>query len=202
MLTLELVIVLLLVILVVAILASSIKVVPEYQRLVVFRLGRAIGIRGPGLVFLVPIIDRGVVVDLRESYIEVTRQTCITRDNAPVDIDLLIYFRVVDPARSVLEVRDFRGAAIGIATTTLRAVVGDIELDEVLATVALMPNAVARAAEAGRIAARLGLGVLALVLEVLGAGEEACGAGVVAKRPNHVRKRMRAPSADEAVGVV
>jgi len=133
MLTLELVIVLLLVILVVAILASSIKVVPEYQRLVVFRLGRAIGIRGPGLVFLVPIIDRGVVVDLRESYIEVTRQTCITRDNAPVDIDLLIYFRVVDPARSVLEVRDFRGAAIGIATTTLRAVVGDIELDEVLA---------------------------------------------------------------------
>lgn len=112
---------------------SSIKIVPEYQRLVVFRLGRAIKVAGPGLVFLIPFIDKGVIVDLREQYIEVERQTCITKDNAPVDIDFLIYFKVLDPFKSVLEVRDFRGAAIGLATTTLRAVVGDIDLDHVLA---------------------------------------------------------------------
>lgn len=112
---------------------SSIKIIPEYQRLVIFRLGRAIKVAGPGLVFLIPFIDKGVVVDLRERYIEVDRQTCITKDNAPVDIDFLIYFKVVDPFKSVLEVQDFRGAAVGLATTTLRAVVGDIDLDHVLA---------------------------------------------------------------------
>ncbi|RLE60797.1 MAG: SPFH/Band 7/PHB domain protein [Thermoprotei archaeon] len=112
---------------------SSIKIIPEYQRLVIFRLGRAIKVAGPGLVFLIPFIDKGVVVDLRERYIEVDRQTCITKDNAPVDIDFLIYFKVIDPFKSVLEVQDFRGAAIGLATTTLRAVVGDIDLDHVLA---------------------------------------------------------------------
>lgn len=116
-----------------SILATSIKIIPEYQRLLVFRLGRAIGVKGPDLIFLVPLIDKGVVIDLRENYIEVERQTCITKDNAPVDMDLLIYFKVIDPSKSVLEVSDFRGAAIGIATTTLRAVVGDIDLDEVLA---------------------------------------------------------------------
>jgi regulator of protease activity HflC (stomatin/prohibitin superfamily) len=118
---------------VVAIIAPNIKIVPEYQRLVVLRLGRVIGVAGPGLVVLVPFIDKGIVVDLREQYIEVTKQTCITKDNAPVDIDFLIYFRVMDPKKSVIEVADFRGAAVGIATTTLRAVVGDIDLDQVLA---------------------------------------------------------------------
>jgi regulator of protease activity HflC (stomatin/prohibitin superfamily) len=118
---------------VVAIIAPNIKIVPEYQRLVVLRLGRVIGVAGPGLVILVPFIDKGIVVDLREQYIEVTKQTCITKDNAPVDIDFLIYFRVMDPKKSVIEVADFRGAAVGIATTTLRAVVGDIDLDQVLA---------------------------------------------------------------------
>lgn len=115
------------------IIASYIRIVPEYQRLVVLRLGRVVRIAGPGLVVLVPFIEQGIVVDLREQYIEVTKQTCITRDNAPVDIDFLIYFKVVDPKKSVVEVQDFRGAAVGIATTTLRAVVGDIELDQVLA---------------------------------------------------------------------
>jgi regulator of protease activity HflC (stomatin/prohibitin superfamily) len=115
------------------IIASYIRIVPEYQRLVVLRLGRVVKIAGPGLVFLVPFIEQGITVDLREQYIEVTKQTCITRDNAPVDIDFLIYFKVIDPKRSVVEVSDFRGAAVGIATTTLRAVVGDIELDQVLA---------------------------------------------------------------------
>lgn len=129
----SLIVLLLLLVFVLALLISSIKIVPEYQRLVIFRLGRAIAIKGPGVVFLWPIIDKGVVVDLREQYIEVTHQTCITKDNAPVDIDFLIYFKVVDPLKSVIEVSDFRGAAVGIATTTLRAVVGDIDLDHVLA---------------------------------------------------------------------
>lgn len=131
--TIELIILAFVAIFILSILAASIKIIPEYQRLLIFRLGRAIGVKGPGLVFLIPLIDRGVVIDLRESYIEVERQTCITKDNAPVDIDFLIYFKVIEPTRSVLEVSDFRGAAIGIATTTLRAVVGDIDLDEVLA---------------------------------------------------------------------
>jgi len=131
--SIELILLIFIVVFIISILVTSIKIVPEYQRLLVFRLGRAIGVKGPGLVFLIPLIDRGVVIDLRENYIEVERQTCITKDNAPVDIDLLIYFKVIDPSKSVLEVSDFRGAAIGIATTTLRAVVGDIDLDEVLA---------------------------------------------------------------------
>ncbi len=115
------------------ILLRAIRVVREYQRLIVFRLGRSLGAKGPGLVILVPIIDRAVAADLRESYLEIPRQTCITRDNAPIDIDFLIYSRVVDPALSVIQVSNFAGASQGIATTTLRAVIGDIPLDDVLA---------------------------------------------------------------------
>src|SRR6266567_3608951 len=112
---------------------SSVRVVREYQRLVVFRLGRALGARGPGLVLLIPLIDRPVRVDLREQFMEVPHQTCITRDNAPVNVDFLIYMYVVDAVSSVVQVQNYIGAAKGIATTTLRAVVGDISLDDVLA---------------------------------------------------------------------
>jgi len=115
------------------ILTSAIKVVREYQRLVVFRLGKSIGKKGPGLVFLIPIVDRPVWVDLREFFLEIPSQTCITKDNAPINIDFLIYFKVFNPEFSVIQVADFAGAARGIATTTLRAVVGDISLDDVLA---------------------------------------------------------------------
>lgn len=111
----------------------AIRIARDYERLVVFRLGRCIGEKGPGIVFLIPLVDRPVHVDLREQYLEVPRQTCITRDNAPIDIDFLIYWKVVDPMSSVIQVRDFAGASQGIATTTLRAVVGDIVLDDVLA---------------------------------------------------------------------
>src|SRR6266581_8080888 len=111
----------------------SIKIVREYQRLVVFRLGRALGARGPGPVILIPIIDQPVWVDLREQFIQVPHQTCITRDNAPVAVDFLIYMYVVDAVSSVVQVQNYVGAAQGIATTTLRAVVGDISLDDVLA---------------------------------------------------------------------
>ncbi len=112
---------------------AAIKVVRDYQRLVVFRLGRSQGQRGPGIVWLWPVVDRAVWVDLREVFLEIPSQTCITRDNAPINIDFLIYWKVVDPEHTVIAVGDFAGAARGIATTTLRAVIGDIVLDDVLA---------------------------------------------------------------------
>ena len=111
----------------------AVKVVREYQRLVVFRFGRSIGRKGPGLVFLIPLIDRPVWVDLREAFLEIPSQTCITKDNAPINIDFLIYWKVFEPEMTVVQVQDFAGAARGIATTTLRAVIGDISLDDVLA---------------------------------------------------------------------
>ncbi|MBM3469991.1 MAG: SPFH/Band 7/PHB domain protein [Armatimonadetes bacterium] len=115
------------------VIGSVVKIVREYQRLVVFRFGRSIGRRGPGIVLLIPLVDRAVWVDLRELFLEIPSQTCITRDNAPINIDFLIYWKVVDPEHSVIQVADFAGAARGIATTTLRAVIGDIILDDVLA---------------------------------------------------------------------
>ena len=114
------------------ILSTAIKVVREYERLVVFRLGRSVGQKGPGIVFLIPFIDRPIMVDLREQFLQIPHQTCITRDNAPIDVEFLIYWRVVDPENSVIQVANFAGASQGIATTTLRAVIGDISLDEVL----------------------------------------------------------------------
>jgi regulator of protease activity HflC (stomatin/prohibitin superfamily) len=110
-----------------------VRVVKDYERLVVFRLGRYVGARGPGLVWLWPLLDQASKTSLREDFLEIPSQTCITQDNAPVDIDFLIYWKVVDPGLSVLRVRDFAGASQGIAATTLRAVIGDIPLDDVLA---------------------------------------------------------------------
>jgi len=113
-------------------LANAIKIVPEYQRLVVFRLGRSIGPKGPGITILIPVIDRAVRVDLREQVREIPHQTSITKDNAPISIDFLWYYKVLDPAESVLQVGNFESAAAGIAATTLRAVIGGIPLDDVL----------------------------------------------------------------------
>lgn len=112
----------------------SIRIVRQYERMVVFRLGRTNPglVREPGLRFLIPFVDRPVKVDIREDFIEVPSQTVITRDNAPIDIDFLIYWRIVEPMDSLINVADFRGALEGIATTTLRAVVGDMLLDDVL----------------------------------------------------------------------
>jgi regulator of protease activity HflC (stomatin/prohibitin superfamily) len=110
----------------------AIHIVPEYQRLVVLRLGRALGARGPGLLLLIPFVDRGIRVDLREVFFDVEPQTCITKDNAPLSIDFLVYMKVIAALPSVLEVEDFRGASRGIAITTLRALVGDMFLDDVL----------------------------------------------------------------------
>ena len=113
-------------------LTNVIKIVPEYQRLVVFRLGRCVGTKGPGLVLLLPVIDRAVKADLREQVREIPHQISITKDNAPISIDFLWYYKVLDPAESVLQVGNFEMAAQGMATTTLRAVIGGIPLDDVL----------------------------------------------------------------------
>jgi regulator of protease activity HflC (stomatin/prohibitin superfamily) len=117
----------------VVLIVAAVRIVRDYERLVVFRLGRSIGEKGPGFVILIPLVDQPVKVDLRESYLQIPHQTCITKDNAPIAIDFLIYWKVVNPTLSVLQVRDFAGASAGIATTTLRAVIGDILLDDVLA---------------------------------------------------------------------
>ncbi|MEN6409073.1 MAG: SPFH domain-containing protein [Anaerolineaceae bacterium] len=113
-------------------LATAIKIVPEYQRLVVFRLGRCIGEKGPGLVLLIPFVDRPVRVDLREQVREIPQQTSITKDNAPISIDFLWFYKVLSPTDSVLAVGNFELAAQGMATTTLRSVIGGILLDDVL----------------------------------------------------------------------
>ncbi len=122
------------VVVVLVIVYLSIRVVQQYEKMVVFRLGKTNEsmVREPGLRFLVPVIDRPVKVDVREQFIEVPSQTTITKDNAPINVDFLIYWRISDPLKSVVNVVNFPGALQGVATTTLRAVIGDILLDEVL----------------------------------------------------------------------
>jgi regulator of protease activity HflC (stomatin/prohibitin superfamily) len=115
-----------------AIVASAIRIAQEYERLVVFRLGRCVGERGPGLVFLIPFIERAIKVDLREQVREIPHQTSITKDNASIAVDFIWYYKVVDAMQSVIQVGNFELAAQGMATTTLRSVIGAISLDEVL----------------------------------------------------------------------
>ena len=110
----------------------TVRVVREYERNVVFRLGRCIGTKGPGIIFLLPVIDRPVLVDLREQYLEIPRQNAISKDNASISIDFIVFHRVVDAVDSVVKVQNFAGAAENIASTTLRSVVGDMNLDDVL----------------------------------------------------------------------
>lgn len=121
------------VILLIIFIPQAIRIVKEYQRLVVFRLGRSIGERGPGFIVLIPLVDKVVWVDLREQFLEIPSQICITKDNASISIDFLIYWRIFKATDSVIQVNDFNGALQGIATTTLRAVIGDFLLDDMLA---------------------------------------------------------------------
>jgi regulator of protease activity HflC (stomatin/prohibitin superfamily) len=111
---------------------NSIKIVNQYERLVVFRLGKCMGTRGPGVVILIPGFERARRVDLREQVREIPHQVSITKDNAPISIDFLWFYRVLDPVQSVLQVGSFEQASQGMATTTLRSVIGGINLDEVL----------------------------------------------------------------------
>jgi len=126
--------VVLVVIIILAILIPNIKILKEYDRAVIFRLGKALeGTKGPGIIWLWPFIDKMEKVDLREMFFDLPHQRCITVDNAPVDIDVLIYYRVINARDTIIKVRDFRAAAIGVTQTTLRSVIGDINLDDVLA---------------------------------------------------------------------
>lgn len=119
---------------------SSIKIVQEYERIVVFRLGRSIGEKGPGIIFLFPFFDRGVRVDLREQVREIPHQTSITKDNAGISVDFIWYYKVLNSTDSVIQVGNFEAAAQGMATTTLRAVIGGMTLDDVLSEREMINN--------------------------------------------------------------
>jgi regulator of protease activity HflC (stomatin/prohibitin superfamily) len=112
---------------------SAIKIVPEYERGVVFRLGRLVGARGPGLFFLIPFIERMVRVDQRVITMDVPPQEVITLDNVTIKVNAVLYFMVVDPEKAIVKVMDYIRATMQIAQTTLRSVVGQVELDELLA---------------------------------------------------------------------
>lgn len=120
------------VIIVLFLLVSAIRIVPEYQRVVVFRLGKLVGAKGPGLVVIIPFVDRIIRVDLRVVTLDVPVQEVITKDNVPIKVNAVIYFRVMDPANSIVEVENYMVATSQLAQTTLRSVVGQAELDEVL----------------------------------------------------------------------
>jgi len=125
-------IVFIVVIFLVLLLASAIKIMAEYQRIVVFRLGRLLGIKGPGLVFVIPVIDSVIKLDLRTRVIDVPKQRVITEDNVTVDVDAVVYFRIVDPQKAVVEVQRYDVATGLLAQTTLRDVLGQQSLDELL----------------------------------------------------------------------
>jgi regulator of protease activity HflC (stomatin/prohibitin superfamily) len=121
------------VIFVLTLISAAIKVVQEYERGVIFRLGRLVGPRGPGLFFIIPIVDRMVKIDLRVVTLDIPAQDCITNDNVTVKVNAVAYYRVIDPERAVVAVEDFRRATWQIAQTSLRNVIGQSELDELLA---------------------------------------------------------------------
>ncbi len=124
--------ILLLVFFFLSILASAVKIVQEYERGVIFRLGRLVGAKGPGLFFILPIIDRMLKVDLRVVTLDVPSQEAITRDNVTVKVNAVVFFRVVDPSDAIVQVEDYKRATWNIAQTTLRNVLGQSELDELL----------------------------------------------------------------------
>ena len=123
----------LLLILAVLFLASALRVLKEYERAVVFRLGRFIGVKGPGLIILIPVIDKMVKVDLRVVTLDVPTQEVITRDNVSVKVNAVVYFRVIEPEKAVIQVEDYFYATSQLAQTTLRSICGQAELDEILA---------------------------------------------------------------------
>ena len=125
-------IILVVVIFLVLLLSSAIKIMAEYQRIVIFRLGRLLGIKGPGLVFIIPIIDSTIKLDLRTRVIDVPKQRVITKDNVTVDVDAVVYFRITDPQKAVVEVQRYEVATGLLAQTTLRDILGNQTLDELL----------------------------------------------------------------------
>ncbi len=122
----------LLLIIIASILSRAIRIVKEWERIIVLRLGKYVGVKGPGLVVLIPFIDRGLVVDMRLTTIDIPKQEVITKDNVTVTVDAVVYYRVVDPEKAVLKVRDYNYAIAMLAQTTLRDIIGQVELDELL----------------------------------------------------------------------
>jgi regulator of protease activity HflC (stomatin/prohibitin superfamily) len=120
------------VVLIVYILGSAIKVIPEYERAVLFRLGRLVGFRGPGLIFIIPVVDRIIRISLRTFVIDVPPQEVITRDNVTCKINAVLYYRVVEPDKAVVNVENYHEATNQLAQTTMRSVAGTAELDEIL----------------------------------------------------------------------
>jgi len=119
-------------IIVIIILSQAIKILREYERGVIFRLGRLVGAKGPGIIFLIPIVDKMVRVNLRIITMDVPVQEIITKDTVPAKVNAVIFFRVVNPENAVIEVENFVSATSQIAQTTLRSVLGQMELDELL----------------------------------------------------------------------
>ena len=122
-----------LIFIVIIFLSSAIKIVKEYERGVIFRLGRLLGAKGPGLFFIIPVADKMFRVDLRTAVIDVPVQEVITKDNVPVRVNAVIYFRVMDPEKSIVQVQNFIAATQQISQTTLRSVIGQAHLDQLLA---------------------------------------------------------------------
>ncbi len=122
-----------LVIVLIILLTSAIKIVQEYERGVIFRLGRLVGAKGPGLFFIIPLVDRMIKVDLRVVTLDVPTQEAITRDNVTVSVNAVVYFRVLDPSDAIVQVEDYQRATWNLSQTTLRNVIGQSELDELLA---------------------------------------------------------------------
>lgn len=120
------------IVLLVVVLSASIKVIPEYERAVLFRLGRLVGVKGPGLFFIIPIVDRIIRVSLRIIVVDVPPQEVITRDNVTTRVNAVLYYRVVSPDRAIVNVERFHEATNQLAQTTLRSVVGTADLDELL----------------------------------------------------------------------
>ncbi|HEY3898700.1 MAG TPA: slipin family protein [Chthoniobacter sp.] len=114
-------------------LPQMVRILREYERGIIFRLGKSLGSKGPGIIFLIPVVDRIVRVDLRVVTINVPQQEMMTRDNVPVTVDAVVYFRVIDPESAIIKVEDFLKATSLIAQTTLRSVIGQAELDDLLA---------------------------------------------------------------------
>lgn len=121
-----------LILLAIIVLPQAIRILREYERGVIFRLGKLLGTKGPGMIFLIPIVDRMVKMDLRVVTIDVARQEVMTRDNVPVTVDAVVYFRVIEPEAAVVKVENYLKATSLISQTTLRSVLGQAELDELL----------------------------------------------------------------------
>ena len=120
------------ILIVLVIIYSAIKIIREYERAVIFRLGRLLGVKGPGIFFLIPLIDSMLKVDLRTTVIDVSKQRLITKDNVTVDVDAVVYYRVSDPQKAIVQVEDYQDATKLLAQTTLRDVLGQVDLDYLL----------------------------------------------------------------------